>query len=46
MDIQTIAWEDLIDEIQKVDPEFGGELAAFYAKCLTFNQAAMSSGRW
>jgi hypothetical protein len=45
MDIQTIAWEDLVDEIQQVDPAFGVELAAFYAKCLTFNQAAMSSGR-
>ena len=35
--IGEISWESLVQLISEHDPEFGSELADFYAKCLEFN---------
>jgi hypothetical protein len=32
------SWESLLDHIHSVDAEFGGELRAFYSRCLEFNR--------
>jgi hypothetical protein len=37
MRIEALAWETLIEEISALDPEYGGELLAFYGQCLRFN---------
>jgi hypothetical protein len=37
--IGEISWESLVEFINQQDPEFGSELADFYAKCLAFNQS-------
>lgn len=36
--IGEISWESMVEFINQHDPEFGSELADFYAKCLQFNQ--------
>ena len=36
--IGEISWESLVKLITEHDPEFGSELAGFYAKCLEFNR--------
>ena len=42
-EIRTVAWEDVTDDIIKIDPDFGDELTAFYDNCLQFNRP--DSGR-
>ena len=36
--VECIPWETLVAHIQRHDPEFGNELAAFYSRCLQFNR--------
>lgn len=35
--VETIAWEDVVSDIAKLDPPFGSELKSFYGECLRFN---------
>jgi hypothetical protein len=35
--VAAVAWEELIDEIGRLDADFGEELRAFYARCLLHN---------
>ena len=37
MDVGLVSWEELVEEIAGRDAEFGGDLEAFYHKCLRFN---------
>ncbi len=43
IEIRTIAWEEMIDDISNADPEFGAELDQFYQNCLKFNRLDPSS---
>ena len=44
IDIDTIAWKDIVSEISRIDVEFGSPLAEFYKNCLSFNRAATPPG--
>jgi hypothetical protein len=37
INIEALAWEDIIDVVQQHDPAFGHVLAQFYQQCLAFN---------
>lgn len=43
MAIQTVAWEDIVEDIQKADEPFGHELSAFYERCLEFNKQTLQT---
>jgi hypothetical protein len=38
--ISAISWEELLESIKKVDPEFADKFKNFYIKCLEYNQQA------
>jgi hypothetical protein len=35
--VAAVAWEELIDEITRLDPAFGEDLRGFYTRCLVHN---------
>ena len=37
-DVRCISWEELIEDIDKADNEFGRALQSFYQKCVRFNE--------
>jgi hypothetical protein len=37
IDIRTISWERVLDNISERDPQIGDLLNEYYSKCLTFN---------
>ncbi len=42
IDIRTVSWEDIVEDISNVDERFGRQLSAFYQRCLEFNQPMLS----
>lgn len=36
--IKTVSWEELLQHIGAIDPEFGAEALGFYRQCITYNQ--------
>lgn len=36
--IRCVAWEEVLEIVNLMDPEFGKELGGFYSKCLEFNR--------
>ena len=40
--LSCIPWEQVLDDLQKADPEYGAAMQEFYALCVKFNRPALS----